>query len=242
MAKSNIVLNVEVRDRTGKGGARAARTSGKIPGILYGGALKPVSITLDAREVGRAVKSGKFLAHTVTLSYKGENQLVFAQDIQFHPVTDEAIHLDLYRVEENQLIRVSVPVRTIGDGVSPGLKRGGTLNLVRHRIEVMAPAGAIPEFFEIDISSLDIGDAVKISAVSLPDNVTPVITDRDFTIATLQGRGGKALAEEAAEDAAAAAAAAASAAAAPAKGGKAAAPAKGAAPAKAAPAKAPAKK
>lgn len=229
---NNIVLNVEVRERTGRSGARDARNRGLIPGVLYGGDLKPVSINLDRREVVRAINSGKFLAHTVTLAHKGENQLVFTQDIQFHPVTDEPIHLDLYRVEENQLIRVNVPVRIVGEGVSPGLKRGGTLNIVRHEVELFCPAGAIPEYLEFDVSTLDIGDTLKISAITLPENVSPTITDRDFTIATVQGRGGKAQAEEAAETEAAAAAAAASAAAAPAKGGG----------DKAAPAKAPAKK
>lgn len=240
MASSDIVLNVDVRDRTGKGGAREARRAGRVPGVLYGGDRAPVSITMDRAQIKKALKAGKFLAHTVTLEYKGERQLVFAQDIQFHPVTDEPQHLDLFRVEADQQIRVSVPVRFTGEGVSPGIKRGGALNIVRHEVALFCPAGDIPEELIIDVSALDIGDTVKISAVALPENVRPTITDRDFTIATITGRGAKESADDKAEaDAAAAPAAAA--------GGKApagkAAPAKAAAPAAKAPAaKAPAKK
>ncbi len=227
MATSDIVLNVDVRERTGKGGSRDARRSGGVPGVLYGG---------DRAQIVKALKSGKFLAHTVTLEYKGERQLVFAQDIQVHPVTDDPQHIDLFRVEADQLIRVDVPVRFTGEGVSPGIKRGGALNIVRHEVALFCPAGEIPEELVIDVSALDIGGTVKISAIELPENVRPTITDRDFTIATITGRGAKEAVDDKAEADAAAAAA-------PAAGGKAA-PAKGgAAPAKAAPAaKAPAKK
>lgn len=185
---AGIVLNVEVRERTGKGGAREARRQGKIPGVLYGGELKPVAINLDRREVNKAMNSGKFLAHTLEITHKGEKQMVFAQDVQFHPVTDEPTHMDLYRVEANQQIRVNVPVRFTGDEVCPGIKKGGTLNVVRHDVELFAPANAIPEELVFDISTLDIGDTVKISAIELPADVSPTITDRDFTIATIAGR------------------------------------------------------
>jgi large subunit ribosomal protein L25 len=204
---SDIVLNVEVRERTGKGGAREARRNGLVPGVLYGGDRGPVPISLRRNEVVKALKSGKFVAHTIKIDHKGEQQLVFAQDIQFHPVSDEPVHLDLYRVDETQEIKVNVPVHFSGEGVSPGIKRGGALNIVRHEVELLCPANAIPERLEFDISALDIGDTVKISAIQLPANVRPTITDRDFTIATITGRGGKAAAADDAEDAAAAAAA-----------------------------------
>lgn len=196
---TDIVLNVEVRERTGRGGARAARRNGEIPGVLYGGAQGPVAISLNARQVAKAIKSGRFIAHVVTIDHRGEKQSVFAQDVQFHPVTDEPFHVDLYRVKEDQLIKVDVNVRVTGEDVSPGVKRGGTLNLVRHAVELLCPANAIPEEVLIDISQSEIGDVVKISSVQLPKGVRPVITDRDFTIATIQGRGGKQ--EEAAETA-----------------------------------------
>lgn len=198
---SDILLTVEVRERTGKGGAREARRQGKIPGVLYGGDKEPVAINLERREVVKALHSGKFLANALRISHKGDKQMVFAQDVQFHPVTDEPTHLDLYRVEENQEIRVQVSVSFVGEGVSPGIKRGGTLNVVRHEVELFCPAGAIPETLEFDVSALEIGDTVKISAIELPENVRPTITDRDFTIATIAGRGGKAETEDEEADA-----------------------------------------
>jgi large subunit ribosomal protein L25 len=244
MAKPEIVLNVDVRERTGRGGAREARRQGKVPGVLYGGERGPIAIAVDKKTVSQALKSGKFISHTVTLEHKGERQLVFTQDIQFHPVTDEPTHLDLYRVEKGQIIRVAVRVHITGQGVSPGIKRGGALNIVRHEVWLYAPADQIPEQVEADVSELDIGDAVKISAVKLPPNTRPVIADRDFTIATIAGRSAK---DEVIDEKPAAAAAEGDAAAAGAEGAAAApaagaAAAPGAAPAKggAAPAKAPA--
>ncbi len=243
MSKPEIVLNVDVRERTGRGGAREVRRANLVPAVLYGGEKAPVPISIDKKTIIAALKSGKFISHTITLEYKGERQLVFAQDIQFHPVSDEPTHLDLYRVEPGQIIRVAVPVHVTGQGVSPGVKRGGAMNIVRHEIWLYAPADAIPEHIEADVSSLDIGDSLKISAMTLPEGVRPTITDRDFTVITVAGRKAK---DDVAEDkpaaeavtaAPVAGATAAKGAAAPAKG--AAAPAAGA---KAAPAKAPAKK
>jgi large subunit ribosomal protein L25 len=191
MSKPEIVLNVDVRERTGRGGAREARRQGLVPGILYGGERGPIAISIDKKTVKQALKSGKFISHTVTLEHKGERQLVFAQDIQFHPVTDEPEHLDLYRVEKGQIIRVAVHVRFTGQGVSPGIKRGGALNIVRHEVWLLAPADQIPEELVADVSDLDIGDAVKISAIKLPANTRPTIMDRDFTVATIAGRSAK---------------------------------------------------
>ncbi|HEX5008269.1 MAG TPA: 50S ribosomal protein L25/general stress protein Ctc [Hyphomonadaceae bacterium] len=191
MAKPEIVLNVDVRERTGRGGAREARRANMVPGILYGGNKDPVAISIDKKTISAALKSGKFLSHTVTLEHKGERQLVFAQDIQFHPVTDEPTHLDLFRVEKGQVIRVAVHVKIVGQGVSPGIKRGGALNIVRHEIWLYAPADQIPEELIADVSELDIGGAVKISSIKLPEGTRPVISDRDFTVATVAGRSAK---------------------------------------------------
>jgi large subunit ribosomal protein L25 len=191
MAKPEIVLNVDVRERTGRGGARDVRRQDRVPGILYGGDREPVAISIDKKTVNQALKSGKFISHTVTLEHKGERQLVFTQDIQFHPVTDEPTHLDLFRVEKGQMIRVAVHVRFIGQGVSPGIKRGGALNIVRHEVWLVAPADEIPEELVADVSELDIGGAVKISAIKLPANTRPTIVGRDFTVATIAGRSAK---------------------------------------------------
>ncbi|MHA6289340.1 50S ribosomal protein L25/general stress protein Ctc [Maricaulis sp. CAU 1757] len=184
---SNIVLNVDVREGTGKGAARAARREDKVPGILYGGSQDPVSINLRGNEVRKALLTGKFVSHMMELSHDGKNQKVIARDIQFHPVSDQPMHVDLYRVDEKTKIDVEVPVHFINEEKCPGLKRGGVLNIVRHSVELLCPAGAIPESIEADLSGLEIGDSIHISAIELPKGVTSTITDRDFTVATLQG-------------------------------------------------------
>ena len=198
MSKSQIVFNVEVRARVGTGGAREARKQGLVPGVLYGGDIDPVAISLKKNEVIKAIETGQFLNSTATLIHKGERQLVIPQGIQMHPVTDQPMHVDLRRVKLDQIIKVEVPVHFKGLEVSPGLKKGGTLNVVRHSVELNVPAGKIPEALEADISKLEVGDNVKISSITLPEGAEPVITDRDFTIATIAGRGGKAEEEEAA--------------------------------------------
>ena len=187
MAK-NIELNVAVRERLGKGGAREARRNGMIPGVLYGGGEDPVAVSLKTNELTKAIMSGRFRGNTVTLVHDGAKQMVIPQDIQFHPVTDRPLHVDLYRVKADQIIAVEVSVRFVGEDVSPGLKQGGTLNVVRYTVELNVAAGAIPESLEADVSALEIGDNVKISDINLPAGAEPTITDRDFTIATIAGR------------------------------------------------------
>jgi len=203
MSKQQITFNVEVRERVGTGGAREARKNGFVPGVLYGGGMDPVAITLKRGEVLKAIETGHFLSSTATLIHKGEKQLVIPQAIQMHPVTDQPMHVDLFRVDAKQKIKVEVAVHFKGEEVSPGLKKGGTLNVVRHTVELLVPAGHIPEFLEADVSALEIGDNVKISNIALPADAEPTITDRDFTIATIAGRGGKAETADDAEDAAA---------------------------------------
>lgn len=184
---SDIVVSVDVRDRTGTGGARAARREGLVPGVLYGGPRGPVPISVKANELRKAINTGKLIAQMVDLEHKGERQPVIARDIQFDPVTDEPLHIDFYRVEENSIITLNVPVHFFNDEKSPGLKRGGVLNVVRHDIEVRCKAGNIPQDIKVDLTGFDIGDSIHISSVTLPEGVKPVITNRDFTIATVQG-------------------------------------------------------
>ncbi|HPE49433.1 MAG TPA: 50S ribosomal protein L25/general stress protein Ctc [Hyphomonas sp.] len=201
MSKQKITFNVEVRERVGTGGAREARKNGGVPGVLYGGGLDPVAITLKRGEVIKAIETGHFLSSTATLIHKGEKQLVIPQAIQMHPVTDQPMHVDLFRVRDDQKIKVEVAVHFKGEAVSPGLKKGGTLNVVRHTVELLVPAGHIPDFLEADVSSLEIGDNVKISDISLPADAEPTITDRDFTIATIAGRSAKSDSTEASAEA-----------------------------------------
>jgi large subunit ribosomal protein L25 len=198
---STIVLSVEKRESTGTGPARAVRREGLVPGVLYGGSLGPVSISLQLNELKKAINRGGLRSHMIQIDNKGETQSVLVRDIQFDPISDVPVHLDLYRVEMDQIISVEVPVHFLNEAASPGLKRGGTLNIVRHAVELDCPAGAIPEEITVDLTGLDIGDSVHISSVSLPANVTPTITDRDFTIATIAGAGGPEPEEEAAPEA-----------------------------------------
>lgn len=181
-------FTVERRERIGKGGAREARRNGLIPGVLYGGDRGAVPITLKFNEVMKALNSGRFLSNTVTINHRGETQLVIPQDVQFHPVSDQPEHVDLYRVEKDQKIKVEVSVHFKGEAQSPGLKRGGVLNVVRHAVELLVEAGSIPDYLEADVSGLDIGDNIKISDIHLPGGAEPTITDRDFTVATVAGR------------------------------------------------------
>lgn len=186
MAETDIFY-CEVRERTGTGGAREARRQGWVPGVLYGGDQGPVSIRLKQKEVLLAFSAGRMRSHLAKIDVPGQDYLqpVLARQVQVDPVTDLPIHVDMMRVDENTRIDVAITVRFLNEETSPGIKRGGVLNIVRHEVEVYAPATAIPEYLEADCDGLDIGDAIKISAIKLPAGVTPVITDRDFTIATI---------------------------------------------------------
>ena len=181
----SVVLDVVVREETGTGNARAARRNGMVPGIIYGGDQDAVSVGIKFNEVLKAINSGNFLSNMVELKHDGKPQKVITKDVQFHPVTDMPMHVDFYRVTDKTIIDVDVPAVFVGEDVSPGMKRGGALNVVRYNIEVKCPAGAIPDNIEVDISGLEIGDAIHLSEVTLPANVTPGITDRDVTIATI---------------------------------------------------------
>ena len=202
---ADIVLDVEVRENTGTGGARDVRRAGGVPGVLYGGKLGPVAVSARANAFRKALHSGKFLGHMVTLKYGDETQAVIAKDIQFHPVTDEPVHFDLYRVDLTQQIRISVPVHFRNHEESPGLKRGGTLNVALHEIELMAPAGSIPEELVIDLTGLDIGDTMRASDIVLPKGVELSAHDRDATVASIATS--SAMQSEVADEAAEAAAA-----------------------------------
>jgi large subunit ribosomal protein L25 len=184
---SDIVLSVDVRERTGKGGAREARRNGLVPGVLYGGDRGPVAIALKNNELVKAINSGRFLSNMITIDHKGEKQTVLTRDVQFDPVRDLPVHVDFQRVTKDSIIAVEVNVHFLNEEDAPGIKRGGVINVVRHAIEVNCPAGSIPDSIDIDVSGMDIGDSVHISSVTLPEGVTPTITDRDFTIATMQG-------------------------------------------------------
>jgi large subunit ribosomal protein L25 len=182
---ADIILNVEVRDRVGTGGARATRNAGLVPGVLYGADRAPVPIAVKAGELRKALHTGKLLGHLVTLQYGAEQQPVIAKDVQFDPVNDEPVHFDLFRVDAHASIRISVPVHFQHHDASPGLKRGGALNVNLHEIEIMAPADAIPEEIVIDLTGLDIGAAIRAADLVLPDRVEVHTHHRDATVASI---------------------------------------------------------
>jgi len=194
---AEIILNVEVRERTGTGGAREARRSGMVPGVLYGGSKEPVAIAVKSNEFRKALYTGKLLGHLVTLKYGKESQPVIAKAVDMHPVTDEPVHFDLYRVDEHQTIKIAVPVHFKNHEASPGLKKGGTINVVRHEIELSCAADAIPEELVFDLTGLDIGDTIRISAFELPKGVQAAM-DRDVVVATIAGSSASASADAAA--------------------------------------------
>lgn len=181
----SVVLDVVVRDETGTGNAREARRNGMVPGVIYGGDKAPVAVGIKFNEVLKAINSGQFLSNMIELSHDGKPQKVLTKDVQFHPVTDMPMHLDFYRVTEKTIIDVDVTATFVGEENSPGMKRGGALNVVRYNIEVKCPAGSIPDSIEVDVSGLDIGDSIHLSDITLPAGVKPGIADRDVTIATI---------------------------------------------------------
>ena len=183
-----VELKASVRERSGTGGARAVRREGRVPGIVYGDKGEPQPIAMDYKTLWQQVHTGHFLSTIFTLDVDGKKMQVIPRDVQYDPVRDFPIHVDFMRVSKDALITVAVPVRFLNEGASPGLKRGGVLNIVRHDIEVRCPVDAIPDHFDFDLTGLEIGDSLHISAITMPNRVRPTITDRDFTVATIVGR------------------------------------------------------
>jgi len=179
------VLAAEVRERAGKGVARQTRRAGRIPAVIYGNKEKPVTISLDRLKFERVLRTPGFFTHLFDVKVGDSSYHVLPRDVQFDPVTDIPIHVDFLRVSKEARVTVAVPVEFVNAEQSPGLKRGGMLNIVRHEIEVEAGAEEIPEHITVDLSGYDLGDSIHISSVKLPANVKPTIADRDFTVATI---------------------------------------------------------
>ena len=218
MSHDTYELKAEARDRVGKGSARMVRRNGKIPAVIYGEKQAPLAIALSHKEIYYKIHGGGFLTTIATIDVDGQKVQVLPKDYQLDPVTDTPVHVDFLRIGKDTVVTVEVPVHFINEDKSPGIKRGGVLNIVRHEVEFTVPANAIPDFITIDLDGAEIGDSLHISAVKLPAGVKPFISDRDFTIATIAGSSAAKSDADAAENAAEAAPAAAPAAkAAPAK-------------------------
>ncbi|MGY6551829.1 MAG: 50S ribosomal protein L25/general stress protein Ctc [Erythrobacter sp.] len=180
-----LKLPAEARERAGKGASRALRRDGRTPGVIYGGNEAPTPIHVEEKELVKQLMTGHFFNSIVTVEIGGKSVRTLPKDVAFHPVTDRPLHVDFLRMTGDSKVDVQVPVVFINEEASPGLKKGGVLNVVRHELELLCPNDQIPSEIEIDVTGKEVGDAIHISEVTLPKGVESSITDRDFTIATL---------------------------------------------------------
>jgi len=187
MSQDTYELKAETREQVGKGSARAVRRNGQVPAVIYGDKQPPLAIALSYKEIYYKIHGGGFLTRVATIDVGGQKIQVLPKDYQLDPVKDTPLHVDFLRVGKDTEVNVNVPVHFVNEDKSPGIKRGGMLNIVRHEVEFHCPANAIPDFITVDLSGFDIGDSIHISAVKLPQGVRPVIQDRDFTVATIAG-------------------------------------------------------
>lgn len=178
-------LKATARDRVGKGAARAVRRQGRIPAVIYGAGQPAEAIALDYNETRNLIFAGRFLTTIFDIETGAGSQRVIPRDFQLDPVKDLPLHVDFLRVGADATISVEVPVRFVNQEASPGLKRGGMLNVVRHTVELLVRVDAIPDYLTADLAGLDINDSVHVSAIALPEGARLTITDRDFTVATI---------------------------------------------------------
>jgi len=183
-------LKAVARDRVGKGAARAVRRQGQVPAVIYGAGQPPQAIALDFNQTKQLIFAGHFLTTVFEIDVEGQTTRAIPRDYHLDPVKDFPLHVDFLRIAAGSTITVEVPVHVVGQERSPGMKKGGALNLARHAVELVVPADAIPDFIEADISALDINESLHISAVTLPAGAKPTITDRDFTILSIMPSAG----------------------------------------------------
>ena len=178
-------LNAELRDRAGKGAARAVRRAGRVPGVIYGNKQEPVLISVNPVDLMKEIRQPGFFSHVYEVQVGSDSYKVLARDLQVHPINDLPTHVDFMRFSAKTRLAVEVYVEFINEDTCPGLKEGGVLNVVRHEVELRCSPDSIPESLIADLAGLEIGDSVHISNITLPENVDLTITDRDFTIATI---------------------------------------------------------
>jgi large subunit ribosomal protein L25 len=180
-----LTLPAELRERAGKGASRELRRTGRVPAVIYGGKEEPTSIHIEERVLRRQLGTGHFMNSIVMVEIGGKPVRTIPKDVALHPVTDRPLHVDFLRLSKDAKITVQVPVVFANEEASPGLKKGGVLNVVRHELELVCESDKIPDEIVLDVTGLDIGDSIHISHVTLPDGSASAITDRDFTIATV---------------------------------------------------------
>jgi len=183
-------LSAQVRERAGKGVARALRREGKIPAVLYGDKQEPITLSVLSGEVTKLYNTGRAMSTLIDLDIDGTNHRAITRDLQFDPVRDTVLHADFLRLGKGSTISVEVQVHFSNEETCPGIRRGGVLNVVRYTVDLICPADSIPEAIEVDLAEADIGDSIHISAINLPNGVVPAISDRDFTIATIAAPAG----------------------------------------------------
>jgi large subunit ribosomal protein L25 len=180
-----LTLPAEARDRAGKGASRALRRDGRVPAVIYGEKKEPLSIHVEEKLLTRMLHTGHFMNSVIMIDYKGKPHRTLPKAVDFHPVSSRPIHVDFLRIGEHTKVHVAVPVRFDNEDASPGLKRGGVLNVVQHELELVCDAANIPSEIHISLEGLEIGDSVHIGIVKLPNGVTPANQDDDFTVATI---------------------------------------------------------
>lgn len=178
-------LPAETRERAGKGASRELRRNGRVPAVIYGGKEEPLAIHVELKELSRQLGTGHFFNSIIEVVVDGKTHRTQPKDVAFHPVSDRALHVDFLRVAKGATVHVNVPVVFENEEASPGLKRGGVLNVVRHELELVCDAEKIPHEISIDVTGFDLGESIHFSHVKLPKGVESAISDRDFTIATI---------------------------------------------------------
>ena len=180
-----LTLPAETRERNGKGASRELRRGGRVPAVVYGQKKDALSIHVEEKLLTKMLHTGHFMNSVVMIDVGGKATRTLPKAVDFHPVTSRPIHVDFLRISEHTKVHVNVPVRFDNEEASPGLKRGGVLNVVQHEIELVCDAAHIPDELHIPLDGLEIGDSIHISQVKLPNGVKPAIEDRDFTVATV---------------------------------------------------------
>ena len=180
-----LTLPAEARERAGKGASRALRRDGRVPAVIYGDKKEPMAIHVEEKLLARMLSTGHFMNTVVMVDAGGTPHRTLPKDVQFHPVSSRPIHVDFLRIGEHSQLTVAIPVRFDDEEESPGIKRGGVLNIVQHELELVCDAAHIPDEIHISLAGLDIGDSIHISEVKLPEGTKAAIDDRDFTVATI---------------------------------------------------------
>jgi large subunit ribosomal protein L25 len=180
-----LTLPAETRIKGGKGASRELRRQNRVPAVIYGNNQEPQMIHVEEKALVKLLMTGHFTNSVIDLHIDGKSTTTLPKDVAFHPVTDRPLHVDFFRIVKGAKVEVNVPVLFINEEKSPGLKRGGVLNVVRHELELICDATKIPDDIQVDVSGFDVGDSIHISSVTLPAGSVSAITDRDFTIATI---------------------------------------------------------